>query len=124
MIMVYIACPIERGVSSVNYWQASETERQLIQSGYAPINPARWMTVEWKQEIDYRTWMDVGLRKLRACDAVLRIPGESRGADLEEMHAGLFRIPCFYSLDELEEWALCSGLISESGLARISAASR
>ena len=50
---------------------------------------------------EYTTWMKYDLQWLSACDEVLRLPGESNGADDEERIAKAMEIPIFYSLEEL-----------------------
>lgn len=41
-------------------------------------------------------WMD-------HMDAVLRLPGESAGADMEVAHAKALGLPVFYSIDDIRE---------------------
>jgi hypothetical protein len=36
-------------------------------------------------------------------DAVLRLPGESTGADVEVAYAEGLNLPVFYSIDEIQE---------------------
>ena len=52
----------------------------------------------------YEDWLELDLEMLRVCDVVLRIPGESSGADGEIEHAVELGIPIVYSIDELSEW--------------------
>lgn len=40
---------------------------------------------------------------MEKCDALLRLPGESAGADLEAAQAGGLGIPVFRSVEELLE---------------------
>ena len=50
---------------------------------------------------DYETWMKLDFIWVESCDALLRLPGESPGADREVKHAITLGIPVFYSMDEL-----------------------
>ena len=43
----------------------------------------------------------VAHRLLERCDAVLRLPGESRGADLDVARARELGLPVYFSIDEL-----------------------
>jgi hypothetical protein len=45
----------------------------------------------------------VAHRLIQRCDAVLRIPGESRGADIDVAHAKLLGLRVFYSLEEIPD---------------------
>ncbi len=45
----------------------------------------------------------VAHRLIQRCDAVLRIPGESRGADMDVAHAKSLGLRVFYSLEEIPE---------------------
>jgi hypothetical protein len=48
----------------------------------------------------------VAHRLLECCDAVLRIPGESRGADLDVAHALELGLPVYKTIDELPQRAV------------------
>ena len=75
----------------------------LIQMGIAPYVPhlSHFQHMMWPH--DYEVWMAVGLAWLRTCDAILRLPGESPGADREVEVARILEIPVFYSVDKLVE---------------------
>jgi hypothetical protein len=49
----------------------------------------------------YEDWMEQCLSWVERCDALLRLPGSSPGADREAQHAMQKGIPVFYSLEEL-----------------------
>jgi len=49
----------------------------------------------------YDKWMEWDFAWIDVCDCLLRLPGESRGADLEVEHAKLRGIPVFYSIDDI-----------------------
>jgi NTP pyrophosphatase (non-canonical NTP hydrolase) len=46
----------------------------------------------------------MGLQWIPHCHALVRMPGESEGADDEVMEAERLGIPVFHSMRELEEW--------------------
>lgn len=50
-------------------------------------------------------WLDFDLAWLDKCDCLLRLPGNSIGADNEVSHAKFIGIPVFYSEKELFDWA-------------------
>lgn len=102
--VVYISGPISLGNRNLNYFHACEAERQLMLSGFAPINPIRSMVLPfaWDSDMPHDLWLEVDLPIIERVDAVLRIPGESVGADREVGHALTLGIPVYYDIDLLE----------------------
>jgi hypothetical protein len=49
----------------------------------------------------YEEWLELDLNWLRASDVMLRMPGPSKGADIEEAAAKLWGIPVVHSISEL-----------------------
>ena len=45
----------------------------------------------------------VAHRLIQRCDAVLRIPGESRGADMDVAHAKALGLQVFYALEDIPD---------------------
>jgi len=56
-------------------------------------------------ELTHADWLKVDFEFIRRCDAVLRLPGESVGAEAEIAEAKRLGIPVFYSGEELIAWA-------------------
>ncbi len=52
----------------------------------------------------YGEWLEHDLNLVDICHALLRIPGESSGADKEVVHAKRRGIPVFTDVDELRKW--------------------
>ena len=52
----------------------------------------------------YEDWLNLDLEAVRICDAILRLPGESSGADGEVEFGASIGIPTFYSLEDLIVW--------------------
>lgn len=46
-------------------------------------------------------WMEQDFEWLKTCDAVLRLPGESKGADMEVELAEKLGIPVYHHIDEI-----------------------
>jgi len=77
----------------------------LIRLGYAPIIPHLDWLFGWHPRGKNLTWHDFlnwDLAVIKKCDAVYRIRGKSRGADVECRFARRHRIPIFYNLKELK----------------------
>jgi hypothetical protein len=77
---------------------------RLLWYDIAPIVPH--LTVFWDlmYHHSYETWMAMDFAHILACVALLRIPGESAGADREVTFANLHGIPVFYEIKELVTW--------------------
>lgn len=54
---------------------------------------------------DYEMWMAHDFEVIARCDALLRMDGDSPGADREIEHARSLDIPVFYNTKGLYEWA-------------------
>lgn len=95
---IYLAGPMSLGDRLDNLHQALRVYRLLIDKGYAPLCPQLTSMVGWIIPADHQTWIDVDLPWVKASDAVLRLPGDSRGADAEVACAREHRIPVFTHL--------------------------
>lgn len=117
---IYIAGPITKGSLLDNVNQATAAFIALTKAGFAPMNPmwsvyskpAMWFnrdenrigcigTVNGNDEMSHDDWMGIDLPWVECADAVLRLPGESTGADLETSHAEKHSIPVFNSIEDL-----------------------
>lgn len=106
---VYIACPITKGNLIANCRNATLAWNSLVGLGYAPFNPAaNDFAVFMASGVppSYEDFMETDAAWLKSSDAVLRIPGESAGAEREIRQAKRHGIPVFYSLSDLNEWRL------------------
>lgn len=101
---IYISGPITLGNGRWNFFKSVETQAQLIESGFAPLNPVLTMMLPGHQNISHEAWLEVDLPWIECADAVLRLPGESAGADEEVAFAEDHNIPVFISIETLEEW--------------------
>lgn len=75
-------------------------------------------------DISYREWVEIGEAQAAACGAVLRLPGESPGAERECRVARSFGVPVFDTVKEVVEWAktLKKGTDLSSGAEAVAAA--
>ena len=120
---VYIAGPISKGDLLANINQATAAFIALAKAGFAPLCP-HWSvyskgaigyydhcfethkvycyaTAMGNEEMIHDDWMGVGLPWVAKADAVLRLPGESTGADLEVSCARDHGIPVFLTAEAL-----------------------
>ena len=100
MISVYIASPYTVGDKEYNVKRSLLVAETLYSYGYLPFVPL--LSHYWNQYIehDYYYWLEMDLHWIERCDAVLRLPGESKGADVEVKYANKIGKPVYYSLKE------------------------
>lgn len=116
---VYIAGPISKGDLLHNIRQADAAFAELARAGYAPLCP-HWSayagsafmldgmvtgvaTAASSLPLTHEDWLGIDLPWVEVADAVLRLPGESKGADRECDLAHRFGIPVCESIAELLE---------------------
>ncbi len=119
--MVYLAGPISRGDLAHNINQANAAFRALADAGFAPLCP-QWscfsggalvaptsgevyaMASATGNGMSHAAWLAVDLVFVERSDAVLRLPGDSTGADMETAHARRCGVPVFDSLADVIAW--------------------
>lgn len=118
MILVYIAGPIRKGDIWRNVAQADDAMLALMRAGASVVNPmlSCWSGLAGQhgaltgphasghgafRDLPADTWLEMDLEMVRRCDAVLRLPGESVGADGEVACAEACAIRVFHSVEAL-----------------------
>ena len=100
MRRIYIAGPLGTGDREADVRAAIEAGDELLTHGFAPYIPHLnhyWHEVfphEWEE------WMQLDKEWLLLCDAVVRLFGESKGADIECEVARGIPIPVYGSVAE------------------------
>lgn len=103
MKYVYIAGPYSKGDVVINVRNAVLAADLLLKSGFVPYVPHLshlWHTIS-PHPADF--WYDYDLEWLRKCDCLVRLDGESAGADAEVAFARKHGIPVYYSVLEVLE---------------------
>ena len=97
---VYVSGPYTKGDVAQNVRIATEVADRLIKAGHFPYLPH--LTHFWHLLFPgpYEQWMALDLEWLKVSEYIVRIPGESKGADIEIEKAAEWGIPLM-SLDEL-----------------------
>ena len=101
MKVVYIACPYTVGDVAVNVANCFAAADLLLKHGYIPYPPLYthfWHIISPKP---YEVWMEMDFEWIRRCDCVVRLPGQSSGADREVQYAASIGKPVFDSITEL-----------------------
>jgi Domain of unknown function (DUF4406) len=101
---VYIAGPYTKGDVAVNVRKAYEAANTLADLGFAPFVPHG--THFWHMIFPrpYEFWLELDKEFLPFCDALLRLTGESSGADGEVELARQLKIPVFAEIDGLVKY--------------------
>ena len=99
MKVIYVAGPYTMGDVAQNVRNAITMGDELLKLGFAPFIPH--LTHFWHMLYPhaYEKWLEHDFAILSKCDALLRYPGLSSGADREVAHAKLLKIPVFHSND-------------------------
>lgn len=100
-IKVYIASPYTKGDMASNVREQILTGHKLMKLGFCPFIPELYHFVHIVCPIEYDEVLDMCLRWVECCDCVLRLPGESKGADMEVTYALKLGLKVYYSIDEL-----------------------
>lgn len=102
---IYVAGPITEGDTLLNIRNGIKAGTELIKLGYTPYIPFNDFIqyILDPDTLDYETILKQDLAWVKKCDALLRLPGESPGADREVQYAisqGLFVTKTMRSLDD------------------------
>lgn len=110
-IRVYVAGPMTKGDYMMNVRAAVDAAQVLRDLGFFPYMPQ--MTTLWHMTYHraYEDWMVQDFEWLTACHALLRLPGESSGADREMGFAVAHAIPVFHSIDDLRRHFVNAGAL-------------
>lgn len=101
MKTVYIASPYTKGDVALNVRKSLEYADRLLEVGfipYAPLLTHFWHLISPKPVDE---WYRIDNEWVVRCDCLLRLQGESSGADKEVELAKSYGIPVFYSISEL-----------------------
>jgi hypothetical protein len=100
---VYIASPYTLGDIGVNVKTQHDVFYILLQMGYNPHAPLLLHYQHIHHPLSYQTCIDYTLSWLEVCDILLRLPGESAGADGEVARAKELGMPVYYDYRDLPD---------------------
>ncbi len=104
--MLYVAGPYTKPDPIENVHKTLRVASDLLDTGYViPVVPHLTLVWHLVTPRPYEQWLEYDLALLARCDALLRIPGESSGADGEEAWARDHDMPVFYFIPHAVEWA-------------------
>lgn len=102
-ISVYIASPysLPKGEQLENVYKSFDAYYDLVKSGFIPFAPLTCHFIHERHPLPYEKWIGIDNEWQDKCDCLLRLLGESKGADREVDRMGLFGKPVFYCIEDL-----------------------
>lgn len=101
--VVYIAGPYSADPERCTQ-EAIDVGSRLLDAGIAVIIPHYSHFMHLRHPKPYETWMRVDFALVSVCDGLLRIPGESSGADREVALARELAMPVFTTEAAVIKW--------------------
>ena len=98
---VYIASPYSNGDKEENVMRQINAFHALVTHGHEAFAPNLFHYVDIHYHFSDEWWLEYDLKWLGVCDAVLRLSGESNGADREVARAKELGKKVYYSLSEI-----------------------
>lgn len=103
-VKVYIAAPYTKGDVALNVANAISAADVLLSHGFAPFVPHLTHFWHMMRPRAYEEWLALDNVFVACCDCVLRLPGESSGADKETALAESMGMPVFREITDVVHW--------------------
>ena len=101
---VYVAGPYTHGGVEEIVNNAIDAANKLADLGYHPFVPHLNHFWDLRHPRTYESWCQLDNAFLPYCDALLRLPGFSKGSDAEVKLAKAHGVPVLYSIEDLHEY--------------------
>lgn len=98
---IYVASPYTKGDVAVNVKLQIEAGHQLMNFKFIPFLPLLSHFQHMAHPRPYGEWIEIDLCWVEKCDILLRLGGDSEGADGEVEYAKTLGIPVVYSIEDL-----------------------
>lgn len=99
-IKVYISGPYTKGDPVENTRKAIMAGNEILSYGHVPIIPHLTMFWHLLTPRPWQDWIDYDLELVPLCGILLRLPGESSGADIEVAKAKECGLVIVHSVEE------------------------
>jgi hypothetical protein len=103
-IKVYVAGAYTKGNFDNNLRNAITAGNVCLELDLVPFIPHLNHLWEIAYHHNYEVWLAYDMEWLMSCDCLLRLAGDSSGADMEVRYANINNIPVFYDISEIVEW--------------------
>ena len=100
-MLIYLASAYSIGDQALNVRRQIEAADRLLEKGHIPLIPCLshlWHLISPKS---YDEWLRIGIAWLGYCNALLRLEGESKGADQELNYAYKLGLKIYFSLEDI-----------------------
>lgn len=104
---VYVASPYTKGDVALNVRRSIEAADRLAREGFVPFAPLLFHFWHMQHPHEYGFWTAMDLAWLERCDCIVRLPGDSLGADAEVARARELGLDVFLGVDELIATKYC-----------------
>ena len=104
--IVYLSAPYTKGDLAIYIRQVIQCADELLELGYIPFVPHLnhlWHLISPKS---WDVWLELDMAFLPKCDKLLRLDGDSIGADGEVAYAEYLEIPVYYGIEEIKVLAI------------------
>lgn len=98
---IYIAAPYTNGDVAQNVRKVMEVANKLMDMGHIPFIPHLTHFQHLYFPRPYEDWIKLDNEFLPFCEAVIRLEGESKGADAEVKLAKNLGIKIYYNISEI-----------------------
>jgi len=103
-IKVYLAAPYSHGDREANLRRSIDIAEELMVAGFVVFNPLLDRYHQAVHRHEHSFWMEQGKAWIDCCDMVMRIPGQSLGADEEEDYAEKLNIPVLHNVNMIKSY--------------------
>lgn len=100
-IMVFISSPYTEGNVATNVGIQIDVFNDLMNNDFTPFAPLLAHFIQLVHPHEYNEWINLCYRWIDKSDCILRIKGESKGADKEVLYAESKFKRIFYDIDDL-----------------------
>jgi hypothetical protein len=98
---IYVAGPICNGNVLENAVKGVEAGRSLLEAGFSPYIPHLNLFYQFQvNDFQYEKMLAWDMDWLAKCDAMVRLPGYSPGADREQAFCRKNHIPVYFGMDD------------------------
>lgn len=101
MKIIYIASPYTKGDVAANVAVQVDAAHKIMDLGHCPVAPLLSHYLHIFRQRPYQDWVTMDMALIPRMDIILRLPGESTGADDEVALARKLGIVVAYGWEEL-----------------------